>query len=185
VDAVRLALVFSGPPEDNIDWADVSPAGSLRFLQRAWRLSGDVASAAGTDPAGGDVALRRVTHRTVHDAADLVDGHRFNVMIARVMELVNATRKAIDGGCGPEDPAVREAVEAVTILLSLVVEESVVAVVQVQGKVKARLEVPPDVSDADLEAAAMADPAVQRALDGKQVRKVIVRAPKLVNVVAG
>ena len=128
----------------------------------------------------------------------------------------NATRKAIDSGCGPEDPAVREAAEAVTILLSLVapytaeemwerlghqpsvaragwpavdeallVEESVVAVVQVQGKVKARLDVAPDVSDADLEAAAMADPAVQRALDGKQVRKVIVRAPKLVNIVAG
>ena len=60
-----------------------------------------------------------------------------------------------------------------------------VAVVQVQGKVKARLDVAPDVSDADLEAAAMADPAVQRALDGKAVRKVIVRAPKLVNIVAG
>ena len=42
VDAVRLTLVFAGPPEDDIDWADMSPAGSLRFLQRAWRLSGDV-----------------------------------------------------------------------------------------------------------------------------------------------
>ena len=162
------------------------------------------------------MALRRVTHHTVHDAAELVEGHRFNVMVARVMELVNATRKAIDSGCGPADPAVREAAEAVAILLSLVapytaedmwerlghqpsvaragwpavdeallVEESVVAVVQVQGKVKARLDVAPDVSDADLEAAAMADPGVQRALDGKQVRKVIVRAPKLVNIVAG
>ena len=221
VDAVRLTLVFAGPPEDDIDWADMSPHGSLRFLQRAWRLAGDVTSAPGTDPAGGDVALRRVTHHTVHDAAALVEAHRFNVMVARVMELVNATRKAIDkpkedGGAGPDDPAVREAVEAVAVLLSLVapytaedmwerlghqpsvaragwpvvdesllVEESVVAVVQVQGKVRARLEVSPDVSDADLEAAAMADPAVQRALDGKAVRKVIVRAPKLVNIVAG
>ena len=51
VDAVRLTLVFAGPPEDDIDWADMSPAGSLRFLQRAWRLSGDVTSAPGTDPA--------------------------------------------------------------------------------------------------------------------------------------
>ena len=216
VDAIRLTLVFAGPPEDDIDWADMSPNGSLRFLQRAWRLSGDVTSAAGTDPSGGDLALRRVTAHTVHDAAELVEGHRFNVMVARVMELVNATRKAIDSGCGPADPAVREAVEAVAVLLSLVapytaedmwerlghepsvaragwpavdeallVEESVVAVVQVQGKVKARLDVAPDVSDADLEAAAMADPGVQRALDGKQVRKVIVRAPKLVNIVAG
>src|SRR3954449_3673237 len=50
VDAVRLTLVFAGPPEDDIDWADMSPAGSLRFLQRAWRLSGDVASDAGVSP---------------------------------------------------------------------------------------------------------------------------------------
>ena len=47
VDAVRLTLVFAGPPEDDIDWADMSPAGSVRFLQRAWRLSGDVTSRAG------------------------------------------------------------------------------------------------------------------------------------------
>ena len=55
--------------------------------------------------------------------------------------------------------------------------------VQVQGKVRARLEVSPDISEADLEAAALADPAVQTAIDGAAVRKVIVRAPKLVNVV--
>ena len=109
VDAVRLTLVFAGPPEDDIDWADMSPSGSLRFLQRAWRLSGDVTSPAGTPAADGDEALRRTTARTVQDAAELVEGFRFNVMIARVMELVNATRKAIDSGCGPADPAVREA----------------------------------------------------------------------------
>ncbi len=216
VDAVRLTLVFAGPPEDNIDWADMSPAGSLRFLQRAWRLSGDVTSAPGTSPVDGDVALRRVTHRTLRETETLLDSHRFNVMVARMMELVNATRKAIDSGPGPQDPAVREATEAVAILLSLVapytaeemwfrlgheptvaragwpvvdeallVEDSVTAVVQVQGKLRARLEVSPDISDADLEAAALADESVQRALEGQQVRKVIVRAPKLVNVVVG
>ncbi len=120
VDAVRLTLVFAGPPEDDIDWADVSPAGSLRFLQRAWRLAGDVTSAPGTPADEGDVALRRVTHRTMHDAAELVESFRYNVMVARMMELVNATRKAIDSGCGPADPAVREAAEAVAVLLSLV-----------------------------------------------------------------
>jgi len=218
VDAVRLTLVFAGPPEDDIDWANMSPDGSLRFLQRAWRLSGDVTSVPGVDVTTGDVALRRTTARTVHDAAELVEAYRFNVMVARVMELVNATRKAIDSGCGPDDPAVREATEAVAILLSLVapytaeemwerlgnnpdrtatvvragwpavdeallVEDRVTAVVQVKGKVKARLEVAPDVSEADLEAAALADAAVQRAIDGATVRKVIVRAPKLVNIV--
>jgi leucyl-tRNA synthetase len=218
VDAVRLTLVFAGPPEDDIDWANMSPDGSLRFLQRAWRLSGDVTSEPGVDVSGGDLALRRTTARTVHDAAELVENFRFNVMVARVMELVNATRKAIDSGCGPADPAVREATEAVAILLSLVapytaeemwermgnnpdhavtvvhagwpavdeallVEDTVVAVVQVKGKVKARLEVAPDISEADLEAVAMADAGVQRAIDGATVRKVIVRAPKLVNIV--
>jgi leucyl-tRNA synthetase len=216
VDATRLTMVFAGPPEDDIDWADLSPAGSVKFLQRAWRLSGDVTSEPGTSPDGGDVALRKATHRTVHEAEQLIESQRFNVLVARTMELVNVTRKAIDSGAGPADPAVREAAEVVAVLLSLVapytaeemwerlghrptvaragwptvdpallVEESVTAVVQVQGKVRARLEVSPDVSDADLEAAALADPAVQRALDGKTVRKVVVRAPKLVNVVAG
>jgi leucyl-tRNA synthetase len=214
VDAVRLTLVFAGPPEDDIDWADVSPTGSLRFLQRAWRLSGDVTSAPGTPAEGGDVALRRVTARTVHDAAELVESYRFNVMVARVMELVNATRKVIDSGAGPADPAVREAVEAVAVLLSLVapytaeemwerlgqqptvaragwpevdpallVEESVTAVVQVQGKVRARLEVAPDIAADELERLALADPAVAKAIDDRPVRKVVVRAPKLVNVV--
>ena len=214
VDAVRLTLVFAGPPEDDIDWANMSPEGSLRFLQRAWRLSGDVTSPPGVDVTTGDPALRRTTARTVHDAAGLVETYRFNVMVARVMELVNATRKAIDSGCGPADPAVREATEAVAVLLSLVapytaeemwerlghqptvvragwpevdeallVEDTVTAVVQVKGKVRARLEVAPDISEADLEAAAMADEGVRRAIDGAAVRKVVVRAPKLVNIV--
>ncbi len=216
VDAVRLTMVFAGPPEDDIDWADLSPGGSLKFLQRAWRLSGDVTSAPGTPADGGDRALRQVTHRTVHDAESLLESHRFNVLVARVMELVNATRKAIDSGCGPGDPAVREGAETVAILLSLVapytaeemwerlghqptvalagwptvdpallVQDSITAVVQVQGKLRAKLEVSPDISAADLEAMALADPHVQRALDGLSVRTVIVRAPKLVNVVTG
>ncbi len=214
VDAIRLTLVFASPPEDNVDWADVSPTGSARFLQRAWRLSGDVTSAPGVSYAEGDLALRKVTHKTVREAEQLLDSYRFNVVIARTMELVNATRKAIDSGCGPADPAVREAAETVALLLSLVapftaeemwerlghqpsvahaawpvvepellVEDTVTAVVQIQGKVRGRLEVSPDVSEADLEALALADPAVQRAIDGRPVRKVIVRAPKLVNIV--
>ncbi|MGH3371985.1 MAG: class I tRNA ligase family protein, partial [Nocardioidaceae bacterium] len=215
VDAVRLTLVFAGPPEDDIDWADVSPGGSLKFLQRAWRLSGDVTSRPGVPFDDGDVALRKVTHRTLNEVEQLIDSHRFNVVVARTMELVNATRKAVDSGCGPEDPAVREATEAVAIVLSLVapytaeemwarlghrptvaragwprvddsllVQESVTAVVQVQGKLRAKLEVSPDITEAELEAMALAEPVIQRALDGKTVRKVIVRAPKLVNVVA-
>ncbi len=216
VDAVRLTLVFAGPPEDNVDWADLSPGGSLKFLQRAWRLSGDVASPPGAPAERGDLALRRVTHKTVHEATQLIGSQRFNVLVARVMELVNHTRKAVDSGCGPQDPAVREATEAVAVMLSLVapytaeemwerlghrptvaragwpsvdpallVEDSITAIVQVQGKLRAKLEVSPEISEEDLEAAALADDHVQRSLEGKTIRKVIVRAPKLVNIVAG
>jgi leucyl-tRNA synthetase len=216
VDAVRLTMVFAGPPDDDIDWADMSPGGSVRFLQRAWRLAGDVTSPPEVDFAGGDLALRKATHRAVHEATQLIEGFRFNVMVARLMELVNVTRKAIDSGCGPTDPAVREAVEAVAIMLSLVapytaeemweqlghqptvakagwpnVDESLVApdsvtcVIQVGGRVRARLEVTPDVSETELERLALAHPNVRRAIDGMPIRTVIVRAPKLVNVVVG
>ncbi len=214
VDAIRLTMVFAGPPEDDVDWADVSPAGAKKFLARAWRLSGDVSSEPGIDPAGGDGALRKATHRALHDAATAVETYRFNVAVAKAMELVNATRKAIDSGCGPADPAVREAAEAVAIMLSLVapytaedmwarlghgpsvalagwpevdpallVEDSVTCVVQVAGKVRDRLEVSPDIAEDELRERALAAPGVVKALEGGGIRTVIVRAPKLVNVV--
>jgi len=119
VDAIRLTMSFAGPPEDDIDWADVSPAGSAKFLARAWRLARDVTSDIAADPTVGDRDLRVVTHRILADVGGLIESFRFNVAVARMMELVNATRKAIDSGAGPSDPAVREAVEVVTRLLSL------------------------------------------------------------------
>ena len=119
VDAVRMTMLFAGPPEDDIDWADMNVPALGKFLARAWRLAADVRSEIGVDVTTGDVALRRVTHRTVHDVTHLLDTFRFNVAIARVMELVNAIRKTIDVGPGPADPAVREAVEAVAVMLSL------------------------------------------------------------------
>ena len=130
------------------------------------------------------------------------------------MELVNATRKAIDSGPGGGDPAVREAVEAIAVMLSLfapytaedmwsrlghrpcvalagwpavdealLVQQTVTCVVQVAGKVRDRLEVPPSVTEEVLRELALASPAVQRGLDGREVRTVVVRAPKLVNIV--
>jgi len=214
VDAIRLSMVFAGPPEDDIDWSDVSATGSRKFLARAWRLATDVTSDPGTDPSAGDVSLRRATHHAVREGELAVESFRFNSLVARTMELVNSTRKAIDSGVGPADPAVREAAEAVAIMLSLVVpytaeemwsrlghqptvalagwptvdesllvEEVVTCVVQVAGKVRARLEVPPSIGEDDLRELALADPAVQRSLDGREVRTVIVRAPKLINVV--
>jgi len=214
VDAIRLTMVFAGPPEDDIDWADVSPHGAKKFLARAWRLSGDVTSATDVDFTTGDLALRKATHRAVADAQLAVETYRFNVVVARTMELVNVTRKAIDTGCGPADPAVREATQAVAIMLSLVapytseemwarlghepsvalapwptvdpallVEDAVESVVQVNGKIKARLEVAPTITEDELRALAMSQQSVIDAIGDSDLKVVVVRPPKLVNIV--
>jgi leucyl-tRNA synthetase len=214
VDAIRLSMVFAGPPEDDIDWADVSPSGSAKFLNRAWRLASDVTSAPGIDFTGGDISLRKATHKALHDIGFAVESFRFNVAVARVMELVNATRKAIDSGCGAADPAVREATEAVAIALSLVapftaeemweklghqpaialagwptidpallVEDEVEAVLQINGKIKDRVKVSPSISDDEFKALALANQQIISGLEGAPIKNVIVRAPKLVNIV--
>ena len=214
VDAIRLSMVFAGPPEDDIDWADVSPAASFKFLNRAWRISGDVTSQAGVDFTSGDLALRKATAKSMHDIAFAVETFRFNVAVARIMELVNVTRKAIDSGCGGADPAVREAAEAIAIALSLIApytaedmwqrlghepaialagwptidpalleEDSVTVVLQINGKIKERIEVSPDISEGELEQLALATPAIAAEIAGADIKKVIVRAPKLVNIV--
>jgi len=214
VDAIRVSMVFAAPPEDDIDWADVSPAGSLKFLNRAWRISQDVSSKAGVDFKSGNIELRKVTHKSLSDIELAVESFRFNVAIARVMELVNATRKAIDSGCGPTDPAVREAAEAIAICLSLVAPytaedmweklghkpaianagwpvidksllgvDNVIAILQVNGKIKDRIEVSPNISKEELEKLGRENAEIKSALAGLQVSKVITVAPKLVNFV--
>lgn len=119
VDSIRLTLAFAGPPEDNINWEDLSPASSAKFLARAWRLAADVSSAPDASAADGDVPLRKHTHRFLADMPGLAESLKFNVVIARIMDLVNVTRKAIDSGPGGADAAVREAVEVIAIALSM------------------------------------------------------------------
>jgi leucyl-tRNA synthetase len=217
VDAVRLTMIFASPPEDDIDWADMNPEASVKFLGRVWRIADDVADAASSDDhATGDLGLRKVTHHTIDEVTRLVEASRLNVAVARLMELASATRKAIDTGPGTADPAVREAAETLIVMLSLfapytaeecwellgrqasvalagwpvadpalLVQDVVTCVVQVAGKVRDRVEVPPGIGEDELRELALATPGVARALEGRPVRKVIVRAPKLVNVVPG
>ena len=214
VDAIRVSLVFAGPPEDDIDWNDVSPAGSLKFLNRAWRISQDVTSKAGVDFKKGDLELRKVTHKALADIELAVESFRFNVVIARIMELVNATRKAIDSGCGGQDAAVREAAEAIAITLSLVAPytaedmweklghkpaianagwpvidksllgaDNVIAILQINGKIRDRIEVSPNITKDELEKLAKENNEIKTALIGADIKKVITVAPKLVNFV--
>ena len=214
VDAIRVSLVFAGPPEDDVDWADVSPAGSLKFLNRAWRISQDVTSKVDIDFKSGNLELRKVTHKTLADIELAVESFRFNVVIARIMELVNATRKAIDSGCGASDAAVREAAQTIAVALSLVAPytaedmweklghkpaianagwpkidqsligaDNVIVILQVNGKIKDRIEVSPSISKEELEQLARENAEIKGALSGQDVKKVIVVAPKLVNFV--
>ena len=211
-DALRVALAFAGPVEDDKDWKDVSTTGAQKFLARALRVANDVTSPVDVIFDGGDAALRRITHHLLADAPALVEQTKFNVLVARLMELVNAIRKTIDTGAGAGDPAVREAAETLAVMLDLVaphtaeeiweilghepsvglvtwrqadpvllVEDTATCAVQVNGKVRATLEVPAKIGDAALEALARADEKVQRALEGKEIARVIVRAPKIVN----
>lgn len=120
VDAVRLAMLFSGPPEDDVDWADVSPEAMRKFLARVLRLDGRWSSSSRPRQTRPAESLRRAVHRTVHDVDGLVEAGRFNVAIARLMELVGEVRRAAsDGGAGERAETFREAVEAVAVLLSL------------------------------------------------------------------
>jgi leucyl-tRNA synthetase len=215
VDAIRLTMIFASPPADDIDWADVRPEASVKFLGRVWRLAAEVGTGRPTTSLeDGDLELRRVTHRTIDEVTRLFESRRLNVAVARLMELVSAARRTIDSGPGAADPAVREAAETLTVLLSLfapytaeecwellghqpsvatagwpsadpalLVQDLVTCVVQVGGKVRDRLEVPPGIGDDELRGLALAAPGASRALAGRDVRTVIVRAPKLVNIV--
>ena len=214
VDAIRLSMVFAGPPEDDVDWSDVSPSGSLKFLNRAYRIAGDVTSDVNVDFSKGDLAIRKITHKTIHEISQAVESFRFNVAVARLMELSNALRKGIDSGVGPKDPAIREGAQALALGLSLVApytaeemweklghkpsvatagwptvdpklltQDEVEVVIQINGKIKERLNVTPDISNSELEAKAKAAPEVAAALAGVTIKKTIVVPAKLVNFV--
>ncbi|MFK4759794.1 leucine--tRNA ligase [Microbacterium sp. ZW T5_45] len=213
-DALRVGLAFAGPVEDDKDWADVSTTGAQKFIARALRIAGEVSSPVDVVFDGGDAALRRATHRLLAAAPALVEQTKFNVLVARLMELVNITRKTIDAGPGAGDPAVREAAETVAVMLDLIaphsaeemweilghepsvglvtwrsadpellIEDSVTAVVQVGGKVRAQLEVSARIGEAELEALARADERVIRSIGDREIVKVVVRAPKIVSIV--
>ncbi|UBQ04134.1 leucine--tRNA ligase [Curtobacterium sp. TXMA1] len=213
VDAIRLVMGFAGPPEDDINWEDVSPSASARFLARAYRLALDVTSTPDAVWADGDRALRQVTHRFLADAPGMMEAFKFNVVIARLMDLVNVTRKAVDSGPGAGDPAVREAVETIALALAvfapytgeemweklgyeatvatygwrkadptLLVQDTLTAVVQVNGKVRDSFEVSKSIEADELEQLARASANVQRYIGDREIVKVIVRAPKLVNI---
>jgi leucyl-tRNA synthetase len=218
-DAVRVTMLFAGPPEDDIDWADVSPTGAVKWLARVWRVCADIGTTGLDGPAAaGESELRRSIHKLIAEATTHNDARRFNVTVARLMELTSLLRKTVDagvlGGAAEAVSVVREGADALALMLSifapftaeevwsllghapsvvntdwpsydaeLLIESSVTCVVQVSGKVRDRLTVSPDIDEDALRALALASEPVLKSLAGREVRTVIVRAPKLVNVV--
>ncbi|MDR9363201.1 MAG: leucine--tRNA ligase [Microbacteriaceae bacterium] len=211
VDAIRLVMSFAGPPEDDIDWKDVSPQASAKFLARAWRVAKDVSE---TETSGDpDKQVRVQTHSFLSELETNIENFKFNVAVAKTMELVNALRKAIDSGSGASNPAVREGAEELAKGLSLfapyvaedmwhllghetpvslagfrpveehlLVQETVVAVAQVNGKLRDKFEVSVDVTEQELEKLATDSENVKRAIGDGEVVKIIVKAPKLINI---
>ncbi len=208
-DAVRLYLPFIGPVDQDAEWHDRDFAGVVRFLHRLWRVVLEQAERPPLEHVP-PTPLARKAHATIAAVTDDV-GRRFvlNRPIALVMELVNEI------GRGADDPAARFAAETAVSLIqpyashvaeelwqhlgrerlweepwpeadpALLEHETFQLVVQVNGKVRDRMEVAVDLGDDELVARAKSSPRVRTHLDGKQVRQTIVVPRKLVNLVVG
>ncbi|MFE3686433.1 leucine--tRNA ligase [Streptomyces sp. NPDC059095] len=207
-DTLRLYEMAMGPLDVSRPWDTRAVVGQYRLLQRLWRNIVDEATGEVTvTDAEPDEATLRALHKAIDGAGGDLAGLRFNTAIAKITELNNHLTKA---GGPLARPVAEQLVLLIAPLAphiaeelwrklghtdsvvhrdfpvadpAYVVDEAVTCVVQIKGKVKARLEVPPGISDDELEKLALADEGVVAALDGAGIRKVIVRAPKLVNIV--
>ncbi|MFB7212942.1 leucine--tRNA ligase [Streptomyces sp. NPDC056255] len=207
-DTLRLYEMAMGPLDVSRPWDTRAVVGQYRLLQRLWRnvVDEETGEVTVVDTEPGEETLRAL-HKAIDGVGQDMAGMRFNTAIAKVTELNNHLTKA----GGPLSRSVAESLVLLVAPLAphiaeelwrrlghtdsvvhqdfpvadpaYVVDETVTCVVQVKGKVKARLEISPSITDEELEALALADPAVVAALDGAGIRKVIVRAPKLVNIV--
>lgn len=207
-DTLRLYEMAMGPLDVSRPWDTRAVVGQYRLLQRLWRniVDEETGEVTVVDTEPGEETLRAL-HKAIDGVGQDMAGMRFNTAIAKVTELNNHLTKA--GGPLPR-PVAESLVLLVAPLAphiaeelwrrlghtesvvhqdfpvadpAYVVDETVTCVVQVKGKVRARLEISPSITDEELETLALADPAVVAALNGAGIRKVIVRAPKLVNIV--
>jgi leucyl-tRNA synthetase len=204
-DAIRWFMLSDSPPERDLPWSEAGIEGCARFVQRLWRLFSQFDGAA----TGDDKALDRKRDQTVAAVADDIAALSFNKAVARIYELTNAIEKAAPSASraqatrtllllvGPMMPHLAEEAWAMLgesgliaeaawppVDPALLVEDEVTIAVQVLGKLRDTLVVPKGLPKEELEALALASDKVQRALDGKEVRKVIVVPDRLVNLVA-
>ena len=207
-DAVRMYTLFMGPAEEDMDWQDTGLEGVWRFLNRLWRIaheqSGRPSSADGVD-----TPLARKAHRTIAKVTDDIDRRFFfHTPIAAAMELVNeivrdpddpAARFATETAVSLVQPYAPHVAEELWEVLggegrlweaawpvadpALLEEDMVEIVVQVNGKVRDRLQVAAGIAEDDLVALARKSERVRAHLNGGEPRKTIVVPRKLVNFV--
>jgi leucyl-tRNA synthetase len=208
-DAVRLYILFLGPADQDMEWTETGIEGIVRFLRRLWRVVGDVAQRAPAETAATGPLVRKANETIAKTSDDIMRRFQFHTPISAVMELVNALSD------DPAAPDARFAAETAVSLIqpyaphiaeelwqklghvrlweqpwpvadeSQLVRETFELVIQVNGKVRDRLEAEAGLSEDELVALAQASPRVQSHLDGVQVRKTIVVPQKLVNFVVG
>ncbi len=209
-DAIRWFMLSDSPPERDLPWSEAGIEGCARFVQRLWRLFSQFDASA----TGADRALDRKRDQTVAAVADDIAALSFNKAVARIYELTNATEKAAPsasrsaairavlllvspmmphlaeeawaaiGGAKIGDGGLIASAPWPEVDPALLVNDEVTVAVQVKGKLRDTLVVAKGTSREDLEALALASDKVQRALDGAEVRKVIVVPDRLVNLVA-
>jgi len=210
-DTMRLTMLFAGPFEDDIDWKLISGDPDRRPGVNAWlgRVFAAVDVAATRDAEESD-QLRRLTHRTIRDVTDDLERFRYNVAISKLQVLTNALRTELDAGGGGR--AAAEALTQMLAPLApfaaeelwrevlghpesvhrsswpgfdpaLAREQHVTLVVQVDGKVRDRIEVAADADEARCRELAEASEKVARSVEGREIRQIVVRAPRLVNFV--
>ncbi|MBI5156664.1 MAG: leucine--tRNA ligase [Acidimicrobiia bacterium] len=207
VDALRLYEMFMGPLDASKPWTTRDIVGIVRFLHRMWRnlIDPDTDEVLVSDAPAGE-ALRRHLHRTIKAVTEDMEALRFNTAIARYFELNNelvalerVPREVADAFVrmlAPIAPHVAEELwerlghtESIAYApwpefdADLAASDTVVMVIQVDGKVRDRIEVSADIGEAAATAVAMGSPKVQAALGGAEPARTVVRVPTLVNIV--
>ncbi len=208
-DTARWFILSDNPPERDMEWTESGVAGAHRFIQRVYRLA---ATPGGGSDAAASKKLRQATHRTIAAVTEAWESFSFNVAVARVHELGNAIAdaEAADPAARQEalealtrliSPAMPHLAEELWSLLrpgsaelvaelpwldadpALLKADSLTLAVQVLGKLRATIEVAVDADEATIFAAAEAEENVQRALEGRPIRKRIHVKGRVVNFV--
>ena len=205
-DAVRWFMLSDSPPERDLEWSEAGIEGCWRFVQRLWRLTAQVSGAEGSDK-----ALDRKTHQVISGVGVDIEALAFNKAVAKIYDLANAIEKAAPSAS--RDAAIRTIVllsspmvphlaeEAWAVLGAqlgggliadaawpvvdpiLLQEDEVTIAIQVRGKLRDTLTVAKGLPQAEIEALALASQKVQHAIDGADIKKIIVVPDRLVNIV--